>query len=742
MRSCVRGMSVVVVVGMLVSVAFAAIPRLINFQGRLTDDAGNPVADESYNVAFTIHTDSLAGVQLWGEVQAITTQQGLFHVQLGQVNPLADSIFSSGPNLFLAMSLRGAIGAAEEMAPRTRLTASAFSFRALHADTAQFAMSGGSNGGAGGWVDDGTTVRLETGTDKVGIGVTSTTSKLGVNGDINVTTYYRIRDTTVLRYAPGRTLCVGSFAGGSFPGDECTLIGTDVAHDGGGLANTCVGFRAGYATEGDYNIFIGHSAGYSNELGHNNVIIGSRAGYAATGSGNVFIGCNAGYNEIGDNKLYIADTSGTPLIYGDFSSGKIGLGTTSPTAKLHVSDVVRITGATMWPSSGEGLELGYSASLNRGYVMARDRTSQTWSNLFLGDGNVGIGIYDPPSKLSVSGGEGSVNLLLEADTENIGEADQPSITMTQDGGQVVGEIGFFDAGNDFAMINRYSGCLNFGTADSLAMMITPAQNVGIGVLAPANTHRLKVWSDATGSSNSTLLAQNGAAAGANGIALHAVSNGTALLAVGGAIGVSSSTSLTGGKAMVAAASGSNGTALRAEVYNSTAVGIEAYGGASAYSAKFHGNVALYSLSDGHQIMELGEGLDYAEGFDISPDAAVQPGTVLVIDPENPGRLGVSQKPYDRKVAGIAAGAGGLGSGVRLGGEKFDVDVALAGRVYCNVDASQEGIEAGDLLTTSEIAGFAMKVTDFTKANGAILGKAMEPLAKGTRGQILVLVTLQ
>jgi len=120
---------------------------------------------------------------------------------------------------------------------------------------------------------------------------------------------------------------------------------------------------------------------------------------------------------------------------------------------------------------------------------------------------------------------------------------------------------------------------------------------------------------------------------------------------------------------------------------------------------------------------------------------VAPGTVLVIDPDHAGRLVTSTQPYDRKVAGIVAGAKGLGSGIRLGGE-FDHNVALAGRVYCNVVAGEEAIRPGDLLTTSSVPGHAMKVGDHVRAQGAILGKAMEPLAAGEKGQILVLVTLQ
>jgi hypothetical protein len=94
------------------------------------------------------------------------------------------------------------------------------------------------------------------------------------------------------------------------------------------------------------------------------------------------------------------------------------------------------------------------------------------------------------------------------------------------------------------------------------------------------------------------------------------------------------------------------------------------------------------------------------------------------------------------VAGIVAGGKGLGSGVRLGVGQFDYDVALAGRVYCNVDATGGSIQPGDLLTTSGTPGYAMKANDLACAQGAILGKAMESLEAGEKGQILVLVTLQ
>jgi hypothetical protein len=155
-----------------------------------------------------------------------------------------------------------------------------------------------------------------------------------------------------------------------------------------------------------------------------------------------------------------------------------------------------------------------------------------------------------------------------------------------------------------------------------------------------------------------------------------------------------------------------------------------------------GNILIESEATADPVLELGEGLDYAEGFDVAAALDIEPGMVLSIDPENPGKLTVSAEAYDSKVAGIVAGGKGLGSGVRLGVGRFDYDVALAGRVYCNVEASGSAIRPGDLLTTSATPGYAMKAEDCALRQGAILGKAMEGLEDGEKGQILVLVTLQ
>jgi hypothetical protein len=137
------------------------------------------------------------------------------------------------------------------------------------------------------------------------------------------------------------------------------------------------------------------------------------------------------------------------------------------------------------------------------------------------------------------------------------------------------------------------------------------------------------------------------------------------------------------------------------------------------------------------------GADLAEPFAMSHDG-VEPGTVVVIDDKNPGKLKASTRAYDKKVAGIVSGANGIRPGISMIQEdalEAGENVALSGRVYVKADASAGAIEPGDMLTTSSTPGRAMKAADHDQAQGAILGKAMTSLQDGD-GMVLVLVTLQ
>jgi len=134
--------------------------------------------------------------------------------------------------------------------------------------------------------------------------------------------------------------------------------------------------------------------------------------------------------------------------------------------------------------------------------------------------------------------------------------------------------------------------------------------------------------------------------------------------------------------------------------------------------------------------------DCAEDFQIEDALTVEPGTVLVIG--SGSRLHVCREAYDKRVAGVVAGAGTYRPGIILGrktGADKSLPVALMGRVYCKVDSSHGAIDVGDLLTTSLTPGHAMKAVDPMKAFGAVIGKALEPMSRGI-GMIPILVALQ
>jgi len=145
------------------------------------------------------------------------------------------------------------------------------------------------------------------------------------------------------------------------------------------------------------------------------------------------------------------------------------------------------------------------------------------------------------------------------------------------------------------------------------------------------------------------------------------------------------------------------------------------------------------------VLEITGGGDIAEPFDTAERKMIQAGMVVAIDPDHPGKLKISQEAYDRCVAGVVSGAGGLDPGVILSQAGSVADgafpVALTGRVFCWADASTDEIHPGDLLTTSDTPGHAMKATDFERSSGAVIGKAMTGLDAGS-GLVLVLIQPQ
>ena len=162
----------------------------------------------------------------------------------------------------------------------------------------------------------------------VGIGTASPQETLDVSGAINTDSVYKIGTNTVLSTLGSYNTFVGKAAGSSNTGSYNAFLGYSAGYSNiAGSSNTFLGHYAGRDhTGGSSNTFLGYYAGYSHTTGGSNTFLGTHAGHSnTTGTGNVFIGREAGYNETGSDKLYIANSTGTPLIYGDFSTNRIGI---------------------------------------------------------------------------------------------------------------------------------------------------------------------------------------------------------------------------------------------------------------------------------------------------------------------------------------------------------------------------------------------------------------------------------
>jgi hypothetical protein len=134
--------------------------------------------------------------------------------------------------------------------------------------------------------------------------------------------------------------------------------------------------------------------------------------------------------------------------------------------------------------------------------------------------------------------------------------------------------------------------------------------------------------------------------------------------------------------------------------------------------------------------------DIAEWVD--SERPLSPGTVVVLNTQRANHVEESATPYDTRVAGVVSDRPGLILG-EAGAAKSKV--ATTGRVKVKVDATKHPIRIGDLLVTSDRAGYAMYSEPVTISGiqmhrpATIIGKALEPLPQG-EGEILVLLSLQ
>lgn len=114
------------------SVASADVPGTLTQQGRLLDSDGAAVPDGEISFTFTIYDAAEDGTALWTETQDITTEDGYFSAQLGEVEAFPGDLFDGSTALFLGVQ----IGSDDEMTPRQPITSVPYAMKAAVADSA------------------------------------------------------------------------------------------------------------------------------------------------------------------------------------------------------------------------------------------------------------------------------------------------------------------------------------------------------------------------------------------------------------------------------------------------------------------------------------------------------------------------------------------------------------------------------------------------------------------------------
>ena len=114
---------------------------MLSYQGKLTDDQGNPVPNGDYQLTFRLYPQETGGNPFWSETQTVRVEGGLFSVLLGRTNPIP-SIPENG-----AIWLSLQVGSNPELSPRLRIVSSPYSFISERSAQADSAIGAGRVGG-------------------------------------------------------------------------------------------------------------------------------------------------------------------------------------------------------------------------------------------------------------------------------------------------------------------------------------------------------------------------------------------------------------------------------------------------------------------------------------------------------------------------------------------------------------------------------------------------------------------
>jgi len=319
---------VVMVLTVLGISAYADVPKLINYQGRLLNSLGNPVTDSTYSVTFTIWDVPAGGSPLWSEMQIVTTKGGLFSVQLGTFVTLPDNLFD-GTSRYVGIT----VSPDPEM-PRQRLVSTPYSYRVRTVD-----------GATGGIISGNTSIQSDlTVSGNVGVGTAVPAAKLNVlNGNIRVGSQLMSAGIEFYPALAGTPTNAGTIEG--VFGNNIAIM--PVGNVGIGTTSPAAGVKL------DVN---GAIKGSTFTNGASPIVTGNMVLQPAAGASLLVVPTTNS-----TTSFQVQNDAGQPLLNVNAVNGNVGIGTTSPAYKLEVSGPVMMEDAAT-PSASSGHSGIYSSS--------------------------------------------------------------------------------------------------------------------------------------------------------------------------------------------------------------------------------------------------------------------------------------------------------------------------------------------------------------------------------------------
>jgi len=416
----------------------AAINKVINYQGKLTNLSGVAVTDGTYNMEFKLYNAS--STLLWTETRTgsdrVQVTSGIFSVLLGEVTALTSVDFNQ--TLYLGVNIGetadtpswdGEMSPLKEIGtvPSAIVAESVLNILGGVAGSIPYQTATNTTSFASNLFWDETNSRL-------GIGTISPTQVLDINGKIAV-------NGTQVLYLPDQT---------SFPGTLYVGNGGDsLAHVGRSLGtnDVFVGINAGYSnTGGSRNIGIGTNSLYLNTTGNENIGIGYQTlNSNTTGGFNIAIGSGAlnsnttgGSNTVnGAESLRYLSSGSHNLALGYFAGSVIANGSTTLTTSNNSLFIGTYTKALTDTSTNE-IVIGYDTTGLGSNTVVLGNSSITTTAL---RGNVGIGTTSPTAALHLPAGTATAETSPLKFTSGILLATPESGAIEYDGTHYYATIG-------------------------------------------------------------------------------------------------------------------------------------------------------------------------------------------------------------------------------------------------------------------------------------------------------------